>query len=115
MHTIHSAESLSTAEQDVLTIAGRNGGKIEVASRSDTRGPAVRAGKEKLYDPQDLSYAQHCCNAIPNLIELQLLRTGTTPKHYELTNFGWQISRKLTLKAKNAETPSVNNPEPTIP
>ena len=101
MHTIVSAESLNLAEQDVLTIGGRNGGKIEVASRSDTRGPAVRAGKEKLYDPQDPTYAQHCCDAIANLIALQLLRSGSAPKQYELTNFGWQISRKLTTKAKN--------------
>jgi hypothetical protein len=103
MHTIASAESLSPEEQDVLTVAGRNGGRIEVASRSDTRGPAVRAGKEKLYDPQSSTYAHKCCEAIPTLIELQLLRSGTVPKRFELTNFGWQISRKLTTKAKEAE------------
>jgi hypothetical protein len=115
MHTVASAESLSPVEQDVLTIAGRNSGKLEVVSRSDTRGPAVRAGKEKLYDPQDPPYAQNCCNAIPNLIELQLLRPGTTPKHYELTNFGWQISRKLTVKAKAIESSSITNSEPSLP
>lgn len=115
MHTIASAETLNPAEQDVLTIAGRNGGKIEVASRSDTRGLAVRAGKEKLYNPQDSHYAQNCCDAIPNLIELQLLRLGTIPKHYELTNFGWQISRKLTVKAKSTEASSTSKPGPSLP
>lgn len=104
MHTIVSAESLNPVEQDVLTIGGRNGGKLEVVSRSDTRGPAVRAGKDKLYNPQDPTYARSCCDAIPKLIELQLLRLGTVPKHYELTNFGWQISRKLTTKAKEQES-----------
>jgi hypothetical protein len=114
MHTIASAESLSPIEQDVLTIAGRNSGKIEVVSRSDTRGPAVRAGKEKLYDPKAPHYAQNCCKAIPNLIELQLLRAAAMPKHYELTNFGWQISRKLTVKAKTPEIPCTSNPEPSL-
>lgn len=98
MHTIASPESLNHAEQDVLAVGGRNGGKLEIASRSDTRGPAVRAGKEKLYNPQHPAYAQNCCDAISRLIELQLLRPGTAPKHYELTNFGWQISRKLTVR-----------------
>lgn len=98
VHTIATPESLSPAQQDVVRIAGRNGGKIEISSRSDTHGPAVRSGKEKLYNPQDPTYAHHCCDAVPALIELQLLRTGSLPKHFELTNFGWQISRKLTSK-----------------
>jgi hypothetical protein len=98
MHTIATPESLQPAEQDVLRIAGRNGGKVEISNRSDTRGPAVRAGKEKLYNEHDPSYAQKCCEVISSLIELQLLRTGAVPKQYELTNFGWQISRKLTVK-----------------
>jgi len=99
MHTIASVESLSSAERDVLKIAGRNGGTVEVSSRSDTRcRAAVRAGQEKLYDSNNPAYAQDCCDSIPKLIELQLLRSGTIPKHYELTNFGWQISRKLTSR-----------------
>lgn len=101
MHTIVTAESLKPAEQDVLNLAGRNNGKLEIANRSDTRGPAVRAGKDKLYNPHDPLYAQNCCDAIITLMDLQLLRTGTTPKHFELTNFGWQMSRKLTVNAKH--------------
>lgn len=101
MHTIAAPESLKPEEQDVITVAGRNGGKIEVANRSDTRGPAVRAGKDKLYSPHDRQYAERCCAAITHLVELQLLRPGTLPKHYELTNFGWQLSRALTIKAKH--------------
>ncbi len=103
MHTVVAPETLQPAEQDILRIAGRNGGKVEISNRSDTRGAAVRAGKEKLYDPQDPTYAQNCCESISTLIELQLLRSGEVPKHYELTNFGWQISRKLTIKKKEGE------------
>jgi hypothetical protein len=104
MHTIVTAESLKPAEQDVLNLAGRNDGQLEIATRPDTRGLAVRAGKDKLYDPHDPLYAQSCCDAVHTLIELQLLRTGTAPKHFELTNFGWQISRKLTAHAKHHGT-----------
>ena len=100
MHTVVAPETLKPAEQDVLSLAGRNGGKVEISSRSDTHGPAVRAGREKLYDPQDPTYAQNCCESVSTLIELQLLRTGEVAKHYELTNFGWQISRKLTIQKK---------------
>ncbi len=100
MHTIVTAESLKPAEQDVLGIAGRNKGRLEIANRSDTRGPAVRAGKDKLYNPRDPLYAQNCCAAVHTLLELQLLRTGTAPKQFELTNFGWQISRKVIAHAK---------------
>ncbi len=102
MHTA-APETLRPAEQDVLRVAGRNGGKVEISNRSDTRGPAVRAGKDKLYDQHDPTYAQNCCEAVSTLIELQLLRTGVEPKHYELTNFGWQISRKLTVRKKEGE------------
>ena len=98
MHSIAAPETLQPAEQDVLRIAGRNSGKIEISSRSDTRGLAVRAGKEKLYDQQNPTYSQNCCEAVSALIELQLLRTGVVPKQYELTNYGWQICRKLTIK-----------------
>jgi hypothetical protein len=87
-----------------LRIAGRNGGKVEISNRSDTHGPAVRAGKDKLYDQQDPTYAQNCCEAVSTLIELQLLRTGESPKHYELTNYGWQISRKLTVKKNEGDS-----------
>lgn len=103
MHTVVASEMLKPEEQDVLRIAGRNGGKVEISSRSDTRGPAVRAGKEKLYNQQNRTYAQQCCEAISTLIELQLLRSGGVSNQYELTNFGWQISRKLTIKKSEGD------------
>ncbi|QEG34456.1 ATP-binding protein [Bythopirellula goksoeyrii] len=103
MHTIATPESLKSEEQDVIRVAARNEGKIELANRMDTRGPAIRAGKDKLYNPQDPEYAKKCCDSISELIELQLLRTGDSPKQYELTNFGWQLSRKLTTRPNDEE------------
>ncbi len=100
MHTLTAPESLSQEEQDVLELAAQNRGCLEIASRSDTRGAAVRSGKHKLYNPQDPDYAKNCCEAVSQLVELQLLRSGTKTKHYELTNFGWQLSRKLTIQSK---------------
>ncbi len=113
MHTIAAPESLKPEEQDVVRLAARNSGKLEIATRSDTRGPAVRAGKDKLYNLQDPNYAQKCCDAISELIELQLLRVGDAPKQYELTNFGWQLSRKLTTNTTEDEQQNVSNEEPS--
>ncbi|TWU21905.1 AAA family ATPase [Bythopirellula polymerisocia] len=117
MHTIAAPESLNTEEQDVVRVAARNSGKLAIENRSDTRGHAVRAGNEKLYNPQNPDYAKNCCEAVSQLIEMQLLRTGDGPKQYELTNFGWQLSRKLTTKS-NEEDQNVSHEEvlsPTIP
>lgn len=113
MHTICAPESLEPAEQAVVAFAAENRGAIEVANRSDTRGPAVRCGRLKLYDPQDPSYAKQCCESIRRLVELQLLRESGKPKHYELTNFGWQLSRKLTAKA-NEEGQEMSSEEPLL-
>ena len=110
MHTLTAPESLKPEQQAVVELAASNSGKLEIASRSDTRGPAVRAGRHKLYNQQDLTYAKRCCEAVSQLIELQLLRAAGRPKQYELTNFGWQLNRKLTTKAKE-ESQEVSNEE----
>lgn len=65
----------------------------------------MRGGKYKLYDLQNSEYAKDCCDAVPRLVEWQLLRSAGRPKHYELTNFGWQLSRKLTIPGKEVQPP----------
>jgi len=100
MHTLKAPESLNPEEQAVLELAAQNCGGLEIANRSDTRGPAVRGGRNKLYNLKDLDYAKKCCDAVCRLVDWQLLRTSSKPKHYELTNYGWQLSRKLTSQAK---------------
>jgi len=101
MHTVLDPQLLQPEERAIVEVAANNRGTFEIASRSDTRGPAVRAGKEKLYDPSDESYAERCCAAVENILELQLARRSGTPKHFELTNFGWQLSRKLTTHSED--------------
>ncbi|MEQ8847326.1 AAA family ATPase [Botrimarina sp.] len=96
MHTVATPESLEEDQLTVLLAAAQNRGTAEVAVRSDTRGRAVRCGKVKLYDPNDDTFAGRCCDAVSELVELLLLRESPTPGVFEMTNFGWQLSRKLT-------------------
>lgn len=103
MHTIADPETLSSEERAVVQIAAKNRGVFEIVTRSDTKGPAVRSGNDKLYDAADETYAIRCCEAIPRLIELQLARQAGGPKRFELTNFGWQLSRNLTAKSSESE------------
>ena len=105
MHTAAAPESLSHEEQDVIQAAAKNRGAFEIASRSDTRGPAIRAGRFKLYDPNDPTYAARCLAKIPQLIDLQLIRESAQRQQFELTNFGWELSRKLTAQAQPASAP----------
>lgn len=100
MHTLKEPESLNSEERAVLELAAQNRGELEIANRSDTRGFAVRGGRHKLFDPHHLEYARNCCEAVGRLVEWQLLRASGKPKHYELTNFGWQLSRKITIQSK---------------
>ncbi|WP_442484607.1 AAA family ATPase [Aeoliella sp. SH292] len=100
MHTIEHPETLLAEEQAVVQLAAKNRGIFEIATRSDTHGPAIRAGIDKLYDPADPTYAMRCCETVPHLIELQLIRQSEVPKRFQLTNFGWQLSRNLTAKLK---------------
>ncbi|QDU55095.1 ATP-binding protein [Aeoliella mucimassa] len=98
MHTLEHAENLLAEEQAIVQMAAKNRGAFEIANRSDTRGPAIRSGNDKLFDPANPTYAMQCLEAIPHLIEMQLVRQAGGPKRFELTNFGWQLSRNLTAK-----------------
>lgn len=103
MHTIEHSETLPAEHQAVVQLAAKNRGSFEIMTRSDTRGPAIHAGRDKLYDPNDPGYAMRCLETIPQLIELQLVRQSGGPKRFELTNFGWQLSRNLTQKLKEQQ------------
>ncbi|QDU88043.1 hypothetical protein Pla175_14130 [Pirellulimonas nuda] len=94
MHCVEDIGSLVPEEVAVLGAAAQNRGVIEIALKSDTRGRAVRAGTVKLFDREDPGYSKRCCDAVPRLVELQLLSASAVPNRFELTNFGWQFSRK---------------------
>lgn len=95
MHTIVEASNLSQAEQDLIRAAVGNQGVLEVAIRADTRGRAVFAGRKKFFDPADRSVAEHYVSLLARLKAMELIHEAASKNAYELTNFGWQLSRKL--------------------
>lgn len=95
MHTIVDADHLTDAEKELIRGAVGNQGVLEVAVRSDTRGRAVIAGRKKFFDPKDRSVAEHYISLLAKLKDMELIHEAANKKAYELTNFGWQLSRKL--------------------
>jgi hypothetical protein len=95
MHNVIDVCELSLQEQELLRAAANNQGMLQIVVRADTRGQAVCAGRKKFFDPADRTVAQHYISLVAHLKEFQLLQESTTRNSYELTNFGWQLSRKL--------------------
>jgi hypothetical protein len=95
MHTIVEAGMLSEAEQELVRAAVGNQGALEIAMRAELHGRAVVAGRKKFFDPNDRSVAEHYISLLARLKDLELIHEVANKKSYELTNFGWQLSRKL--------------------
>jgi hypothetical protein len=95
MHSIIDVSALSEAERDLLRGAVGNQGVLLVESRAETHGRAVVAGRKKFFDPKDRSVAEHYISLLARLKEMELIHEAANKKAYELTNFGWQLSRKL--------------------
>ena len=95
MHTILEAGNLTAAEQELIRAAAENQGMLEVAMRAELHGRAVVAGRKKFFDPNDRAAAEHYISLLARLKEMELIHEATNKKAYELTNFGWQFSRKL--------------------
>jgi hypothetical protein len=53
------------------------------------------AGRRKFFSPDDRSVAAHYLSLLVRLKELELFHEVANKHAYELTNFGWQLSRKL--------------------
>jgi hypothetical protein len=95
MHTIVDPQSLSDQEQALIRAAVANQGALEIVTRAETHGRAVVAGRKKFFDPRDRSVAEHYISLLAHLKEMELIHEAANRKAYELTNFGWQLSRKL--------------------
>jgi hypothetical protein len=95
MHTIVDANNLTDAEKDLIRGAVANQGVLEVAVRPETRGRAIIAGRKKFFDPNDRSVAEHYISLLARLKDMELIHEAANKKAYELTNFGWELSRKL--------------------
>ena len=102
MHSIPDTESLQPEEQEVVEAAAANRGSFQIVTRPETRGPVIQAGQKKLFQKDQPAFAKRCCESVSRLIELQLVRETGGQKRYELTNFGWQLSRKLSLEKRNS-------------
>lgn len=95
MHTVCDAKNLTETEQELIRAAVSNQGLLEVVVRADTYGRAIVAGRKKFFDPRDRSVAESYISLLARLKELELIHEVSNQKAYELTNFGWQLSRKL--------------------
>ena len=95
MHTIVEVNNLTTEEQELVRAAAGNQGVLEVAMRAELHGRAVIAGRKKFFDPKDRAVAEHYVSLLARLREIELIHEATDKRAYELTNFGWQFSRKL--------------------
>lgn len=95
MHLIVDARNLSSAEQELIRAAVGNQGVLEIATRAETHGRAVVAGRKRFFDSKDRSVAAEYIALLTRLKELELIHEVAGQKAYELTNFGWQLSRNL--------------------
>jgi hypothetical protein len=95
MHTIVEVENLTPQEQELVRAAMLNEGLLEVAMRSETHGRAIVAGRKKFFDPKDRAVADQYISLLANLKAMELIHEAASKNAYELTNFGWQLSRKL--------------------
>lgn len=95
MHLVADAKSLTDAEQELIRAAVANQGVLELAMRAETHGWAVVAGRKKFFDPKDRSVAERYMGLLAHLKELELIHEAANRKAYELTNVGWQLSRRL--------------------
>lgn len=95
MHSIVDARNLSVEEQELIRAAVANQGRLDVIRRPETHGHAVVAGRKRFFDPHDPAVAQQFVSLLARLKDLELLQPVENNKAYELTNFGWQLSRSL--------------------
>lgn len=95
MHTIIDAHNLSDPEQELIRAAVGNQGVLEVATRAETHGRAVVAGRARFFDPKNPTVAEQYISLLAHLKELELIHEAANKRAYELTNFGWQLSRNL--------------------
>lgn len=95
MHTIIAVENLTPLQQELLAAIAANRGLLAIVTRVDLHGHVVAAGKQVFADSRDRTVADAYLAAIPELQAMQLLRSGAKRGHYELTNIGWEMSRKL--------------------
>jgi hypothetical protein len=96
MHTVTQPESLTAEQKDLVGAASADSGQLSVKVSSKTRGRAVCANRKSFFDSDDPSVALRYIEAVHSLVELRLVRESGRRSNYELTNFGWQLSNKIS-------------------
>jgi hypothetical protein len=105
MHTIAKPAELTGEESALLAAAAENRGRLNIEVRVETHGRAACTKVKKFFDPDDRSVAERYISAVCHLEQLRLVRQSGGRNAFELTNFGWLISRKLA----DCESESRNN------
>ena len=95
MHVITDPSLLSPDQQELVMAAATNRGKLQICNRNNTHGRAVCTKSFAFCAAEDREVAQRYLHALRDLERYLLLREAQARETYELTNFGWQISRKL--------------------
>jgi len=97
MHSTFDTQTLSEEQRDVIRAAAAHREKVFIQRSSRTGGRAVCYGHhDAFFDRRDREVAQRYLEALHELVQLQILRSAGVSEHYELTNVGWEISRKLS-------------------
>jgi hypothetical protein len=100
MHTIVEVENLTDQERELVRAAMLNQGVLEVATRAETHGRAIVAGRKKFFDAKDRAVAEQFISLLAHLKQMELIHEAANKNAYELTNFGWQLGRKLGREEK---------------
>lgn len=100
--SISDPSELTVEQQDIIVAAMEDQGRLAIASRADTRGKAVRTKTAKFFDADDAEVARCYIRAVTELERLLFVRESGKRDHYELTNFGWLIGRKLKQARKQS-------------
>jgi len=98
--TIQDPETLTSEQQDILVAAMNDRGQFAILQRSDTFGKAVRTKKVRFFDADDPEVARKYLDAVKQLEQLLLVREIGKRDHFELTNVGWLMGRKVQQAQK---------------
>ena len=93
--TVTDPNELTEDQTTMVVAAAKNQGRLQVCVRADTNGRAVRGKHKSYFDPNDRSVAQRYIEALSDLERFNLARQQGKRDEWELTNYGWLISRKL--------------------
>jgi hypothetical protein len=86
----------SLEERQLMAAAVADCGRLSISVRAISHGRAVCSKELRFFDLSDPSCALRFIDAVRSLEKRLLLRQAGGRDNYELTNFGWQVSRTLT-------------------